>query len=162
MRWWMATMVAVGCAEAEKPMLAEGDADTDADADSDTDADTDADTDTDSDTDTDADPDPDADGDGLTDAEEASLGTSPSEADSDGDGWDDGVEVSGNTDPLASDDHPYTGGWAIGACRDSIQPTGNGIGQVTGDFGLLDQHGDTLRLHDFCDREVLLVSAAFW
>ena len=104
----------------------------------------------------------DSDGDGLTDSEEEALGSDPDAADSDGDGWDDGEEVSGNTDPLAAQDHPYTGGWAIGACRDELQATGNGVGDIAEDFALTDQFGDTVRLHDFCDRQVLLVSAAFW
>lgn len=108
------------------------------------------------------DPNLDSDGDGLTDAEEATLGTDPQVADTDLDGWDDGDEVDGHTDPNSATDHPYTGGWAMGACRDDLVASGNGVGQVTADFALLDQHGDTVRLHDFCDREVLLVGAAFW
>ncbi len=106
--------------------------------------------------------DADRDGDGLTDAEEADLGTDPDLADTDGDGWEDGEEVAGNTDPTAASDHPYTGGWPIGPCRDALQATGNGIGQVAQDFALTDQYGDTVRLHDFCDQEVLLVSSALW
>jgi hypothetical protein len=43
--------------------------------------------------------DDDDDDDGLSDAEEALLGTNPLEADSDGDGFDDGVEVAAGTDP---------------------------------------------------------------
>jgi hypothetical protein len=104
----------------------------------------------------------DTDGDGLTDAEEAALGTNPTLADSDGDGWDDGVEVDGHTDPTSASDHPYTGGWAIGACRDDIVATGTQVGDIAEDFVLVDQFGENLRLHDFCDRQVLLVSAAFW
>jgi hypothetical protein len=119
-------------------------------------------TDSASDTGSTADPGLDSDGDGLTDLEEAELGTDPSLADTDADGWDDGVEVAGNTDPNAAADHPYTGGWAIGACRDDLVATGNGVGQVTSDFALTDQFGDTVSLYDFCDREVLLVGAAFW
>ncbi|MBI3276376.1 MAG: hypothetical protein HYZ66_01320 [Chlamydiae bacterium] len=47
---------------------------------------------------------PDRDGDGLTDAEEAELGTNPEKADTDGDGLDDGEEVNTyGTDPLNSD-----------------------------------------------------------
>jgi hypothetical protein len=104
----------------------------------------------------------DSDGDGLTDAEEEELGTDPDVADTDGDGWDDGEEVAGNTDPTRRQDHPYTGGWAIGACRHDIASTGNRVGQIADDFALTDQHNEKVRLHDFCDREVLLVSAAFW
>jgi len=46
----------------------------------------------------------DADEDGLTDEEEAELGTDPNNADSDGDGISDGDEVNGGTDPLDSND----------------------------------------------------------
>jgi uncharacterized protein (TIGR03382 family) len=48
--------------------------------------------------------DPDSDGDGLTDSEEATLGTDPYDDDSDGDGLTDGEEVlSEGTDPLDED-----------------------------------------------------------
>jgi hypothetical protein len=47
---------------------------------------------------------PDADGDGLTDAEEASLGTDPGNPDSDGGGVNDGDEVANGTDPLNAGD----------------------------------------------------------
>lgn len=104
----------------------------------------------------------DDDGDGLSNAEEEALGSDPDQADSDADGWDDGEEVGGNTDPTDASDHPYTGGWPIGACRNDLQGTGTAPGEVAPNFELVDQFGDTLRLHDFCDREVLLVSAAFW
>lgn len=45
----------------------------------------------------------DTDGDGLTDAEEAILGTDPNLADTDGDGINDGDEVAGGTNPLNVD-----------------------------------------------------------
>ena len=105
---------------------------------------------------------PDSDGDGLSDAEEQKLGSNPSKPDSDGDGWVDGDEVDQYTDPVDADDHPYTGGWDIGACRHDLDATGDGVGQVTDNFELIDQFGDTLKLHDFCHKEVLLVGAAFW
>jgi hypothetical protein len=49
--------------------------------------------------------DEDDDDDGLSDAEEALLGTNPQLADSDGDGFDDGLEVAAGTDPL--DPHSF-------------------------------------------------------
>ena len=45
----------------------------------------------------------DADGDGLTDDEEAAIGTDPLDADSDDDGMSDGDEVANGFDPLAPD-----------------------------------------------------------
>ena len=125
-------------------------------------ADTDTDTDADTDTDTDTDLTGDLDGDGLTDEEEAALGTDPGDPDSDGDGWNDGEEVGGNTDPLDDGDHPYTGGWAIDDCRFDIVSTGTGVGDVAPDFALPDQYGESVHLHDFCGRAVLLTFGAFW
>lgn len=106
--------------------------------------------------------DPDADGDGLSASEEAELGTDPELADTDGDGWQDGEELDGNTDPTDDRDHPYTGGWSIGACRDDLREEGTQPGQVVPDFALMDQYGEDVHLHDFCDRPVFLVFAAFW
>ena len=104
----------------------------------------------------------DSDGDGLSNSEEAALGTDPNNPDSDGDGWQDGDEVAQYTDPTKANDHPYTGGWRIGACRDDLNGQGQQLGDIADNFKLSDQYGDKVRLHDFCDREVLLVSAAFW
>ena len=104
----------------------------------------------------------DSDGDGLTNSEEQSLGTDPNKADSDGDGYDDGEEVDSYTDPLAANDHPYTGGYPIDSCRFDVNSTGDGVGQVAKNFTLKDQHGEDVRLHDFCDRAVVLVVSAAW
>ena len=104
----------------------------------------------------------DDDGDGLTADEEAELGTDPMSDDSDGDGATDGDEVRGNTDPTDAEDRPYQGGWEIAACRDDIASTGNAAGEVADDFSLMDQYGDLVRLHSFCDRAVLLMGSAFW
>ncbi len=104
----------------------------------------------------------DTDNDGLDDDEELGLGTDPTDDDDDGDGWLDGEEVAGHTSPLDASDHPYTGGWEIAACRDTIVTTGAAVGDIAPDFGLIDQNGDTVRLHSFCDRAVLLDFTEFW
>jgi hypothetical protein len=104
----------------------------------------------------------DDDGDGLSNGEEQDLGTDPGLSDSDGDGYPDGEEVDANTNPLDADDHPYLGGWPIGACRNDVVSTGNEVGDIAEDFELMDQYGEMVRLYDFCDRAVLLVGAAFW
>ncbi|MFT4627658.1 MAG: peroxiredoxin [Myxococcota bacterium] len=104
----------------------------------------------------------DSDGDGLSDAEEAAIGSDPQVADTDGDGWFDGDEVDQYTDPTDKKDHPYQGGWAIGQCRHDLEGTGYAVGDVSMNFELKDQFGDTVKLHDFCDRVVLLVSSATW
>lgn len=113
-------------------------------------------------TDPGTDPNQDTDGDGLTDLEEQDLGTDPDDADSDGDGYDDGVEVDGNTDPTDDADMPYLAGWPIDPCRDDIQSTGNDVGDIAEGFELLDQFGETVSLHDFCDQTVVMVSSAMW
>ena len=104
----------------------------------------------------------DTDGDGLDDGLEAELGTDPKAEDSDGDGYSDGDEVDANTDPTLSTDKPYKGGWPIDACRNDISPTGNGVGDIAPNFTLSDQYGDIVKLHDFCDKAVMLVAGAFW
>ncbi|MCA0982908.1 thrombospondin type 3 repeat-containing protein [Halobacillus yeomjeoni] len=50
----------------------------------------------------------DSDGDGLSDSEEADLGTDPDKPDTDGDGYGDGEEVEANTDPLNPEDPEKT------------------------------------------------------
>ncbi|MCK6520359.1 hypothetical protein L6R49_02855 [Myxococcota bacterium] len=105
----------------------------------------------------------DTDADGLSDGDErGEHGTDPLTADSDGDGADDGAEVSGNTDPTDATDKPYIGGWEIDACRGSITPSGTTVGKIAPSFSLTDQHGDKVKLHDFCGKVVLLDFGTFW
>ena len=63
---------------------------------------------------------PDSDGDGLSDSEEAVLGTDPLNADSDGDGVSDGDEVDAGTDPLDDTNSTPNGapGTGVGASAD--------------------------------------------
>ena len=103
----------------------------------------------------------DSDGDGLSDSDERALGSDPAVADSDGDGWEDGVESNYYTDPTNPDDHPYTGGWPIDACRNDLQATGMAVGDVINDVTLLDQYEEEIRLHDFCDHTILIEHAGF-
>jgi peroxiredoxin len=104
----------------------------------------------------------DRDGDGLSNAEENALGSDPGNPDTDGDGYQDGEEVESYTDPTDASDHPYQGGWPIAACRGDVAVSGDQPGQNTRNFELIDQYGDTLRLHDFCDKVVILVGSATW
>ncbi len=105
----------------------------------------------------------DSDGDGMSDADEEAAGTDPSSADTDLDGWLDGEEFERNTDPLDGADKPYTGGWPIGECRDSLSAdTSLAPGNVAPNFELTDMYGDTVRLHDFCHMAVLVVTGAGW
>lgn len=84
--------------------------------------------------------DPDSDGDGLTDSEEAILGTDPLNPDSDGDGLLDGVEVeiaegSGCPDPLNpdSDGDTLSDGEEVDLGTDPCNPDsdGDGVGDAT-------------------------------
>ncbi|MBW1880144.1 MAG: hypothetical protein JRJ84_17420 [Deltaproteobacteria bacterium] len=104
----------------------------------------------------------DDDGDGLLGNQEDDAGTDPAVWDSDGDGHGDGAEVDEGTDPLDPEDHPFGGGWEPAHCSESIVPTGNGVADIAENFTLTDQYGEDLSLHDFCDKVVLLESAAFW
>lgn len=104
------------------------------------------------------DPAADPDGDGLTNQEEEDLGLDNRNPDTDGDGFTDGDEVKANTSPSDAEDYPYAGGWDIGACRDDVQPTGRNVGDIAADFALVDQFGEEVTLHSFCDRVVLVVS----
>jgi peroxiredoxin len=104
----------------------------------------------------------DEDGDGLMSDDEAAYGTDPQKPDSDGDSYDDGEEVAGNTDPTNRGDHPYEGGWPIDACRNDVESTGMGVGEIAPDFELEDQFGETVRLHDFCGKAILLTFGAAW
>ena len=100
----------------------------------------------------------DADDDGLSDGDEDLLGSDPEDPDSDGDGWLDGDEADEHCDPTDAADHPYTGGWPIGACRYDHQggSGGWGVGDIVVNVALEDQFGDTVALHDFCEVPYLL------
>jgi hypothetical protein len=104
----------------------------------------------------------DEDGDGLTRDDEDALGTDPDNADTDGDGVGDGEEVDQATDPLDEKDFPYLGGWAKDACRNDIDGEGWSTGDVSKNFTMTDQFGEEVSLHDFCDRTIYMVFAAFW
>lgn len=103
----------------------------------------------------------DSDRDGLLDDEEAAFGTDPAHPDSDTDGWLDGDEIASYTNPLDPDDHPYTGGWPIGACRDSLDGTGWNVGFTVQNTANEDQNGDLVKLHDFCEVPYLLTYYAY-
>jgi hypothetical protein len=127
----------------------------------------------------------DRDGDGLSDADEAALGTDPDDPDSDDDGHDDGDEVQAGTNPLYVHSHPYSGGYNVGYCDTPPVPTGPtgtvsgyfepddagpewyewpvyALGDVVDDFAWRDQHGETVHLYSFCGHHVMLMFGAFW
>lgn len=104
----------------------------------------------------------DPDADGLSDGDELRLGSNPSVADSDDDGYADGAEAAVGADPADPADHPFQAGWQMDACRNSIESTGNADGQVAENFALMDQFGETVHLHDFCDQVVYVNFSAMW
>lgn len=104
----------------------------------------------------------DTDGDGLSDSEELELGLDPEKSDTDGDGYSDGVEDNSYTDPGNPNDHPYYGGWPIDSCRYDIVGTGSwGEGEIIDNITLMDQYGENLKVHDFCNHVVLFEHAGF-
>ena len=104
----------------------------------------------------------DLDGDGLLSDWEEANGLDPTKADTDGDGIDDDKELKEGTDPTDALDRPYKGGWGKDACRHDYDGTGYDVGDIAMPFELVDQFGDTLKLADFCGRQVLLMSHSFW
>ena len=82
--------------------------------------------------------------------------------DEDGDGFTNAEEEAGGSDPNDPNDVPYAGGWQKDLeCADSTVSTGNELGQVAEDFTLLDQFGEELSLHDFCNHVVLIEFSGF-
>ena len=104
----------------------------------------------------------DSDNDGLSDAEELEMGLDPEKSDSDGDGYSDGVEDNSFTDPTDPNDHPYYGGWPIDSCRFDINPTGAWAeGEIVDNKTVMDQYGEDIKIHDFCNHVVLIEHAGF-
>jgi len=100
----------------------------------------------------------DTDQDGLYSAQEELLGTDPHNPDSDGDGIADGDELDNGTDPKLPN---YPQGWPMGDCRnDEVAQTGHSPGEIAADFELLHADGTPVRLYDFCDQTLLLVTSA--
>ena len=108
----------------------------------------------------------DSDGDGLTDDEEAELGTDPNEEDSDLDGFDDLTE-SEDGDPLNCMFVPEgEGNWAN--CKKKMRADGlegetwHDDGGVMKNFTIIDQFGNEVELHQFYGQVVLLDFSAGW
>jgi len=129
-------------------------------ADKDTNADTGADTNDSGETgdgDGDGDGEPaDTDEDGLTDEEEAELGTDPTKKDTDGDQYWDSWEVTEGTDPLDPESRIYTGYWPYNPNKDEMDPGDwNVIGKWNGTRfprdQFLDQHGEWVDNYDFSE-----------
>ena len=112
--------------------------------------------DTDAETETGEPVDPDSDEDGLTDAEEAELGTDPNNKDTDGDNYWDSWEVIEGTDPLDSSSRIYQGYWPYNPDKDLLE-AGTVAGASTAKDSLfprkqfVDHHGDLVDNYDFAN-----------
>jgi len=130
----------------------------------------------------------DSDEDGLSDSEEAELGTDPNLADTDGDGLGDGDEVDGGTNPLASDsdddgytdleeldagtdpndasDVIYAGGWPYNLNKAGIPDPGwdsqAGLGAVLPHYIAVDQFHEPVDLYDLAGQPVVLDIGTKW
>ena len=56
----------------------------------------------------------------------------------------------------------YTGGYETARCSDYDGGNGYAVGNISMDFELMDQHGDMVKLSDFCGKTILLEGAAGW
>lgn len=106
----------------------------------------------------------DSDGDGLGDYEEhIDLGTDPTEVDSDGDGYEDGWELDAGTDPTDSTSAIYTGGWPYNPDKDALggpdlaAASAPAEGVAFARVQFVDQHGDTVDLYDVMGQGVPVV-----
>ena len=100
--------------------------------------------------------DPDSDGDGLTDSQEAELGTDPNAKDTDADNYWDSWEVTEGTDPLDPESRIYTGYWPYNPDKDAlVQGTwaqaNTTVGSPFARQTYLDQHGDEVDIYDFAN-----------
>ncbi len=161
------SLLALGCTVDDTATPKQAREEADADADADTDADTDVDANADDD------------GDGLTNAEEADLGTDPAAADSDADGYDDGAELEAGTNPGWEWSHVYDeGNYLIGACPDqpdqaAAGPSGTGSydtyswdayreGDILANFSAKDKFGQEVTPYAFCGNYTLITMGAEW
>ncbi len=96
----------------------------------------------------------DTDKDGLSDEEEAMLGTDPTKKDTDGDNYWDPWELIEGTDPLDVASRIYTGYWPYNPDK-ATTPQGawatasKNVGEQFPAAEFLDQHGDMVNVYDF-------------
>ena len=104
----------------------------------------------------------DCDSDGLTNAEEAELGTDPNSADSDGDGFSDQDELTTGSDPTDENSGVYdSGGWPYNPNKSELgEPDWEStpsLGAQVPRFQAVDQWGNTVDLYDFAGQGVPVV-----
>lgn len=110
----------------------------------------------------------DSDGDTLNDGDEVELGTDPAATDSDGDGYEDADEVTEGSDPTDAESMIYIGGWPYNPNKDSIEDPGwDGepeSGSTLPHFEMVDQFGEMVDIYDFAQpgKYVILDISARW
>jgi len=109
----------------------------------------------------------DEDDDGLSDAEEAELGTDPQVADTDGDGYRDYDEVLEGSDPLDDTSWIYLGHWPYNSDKDAIEDPGWESTAAEGAriprYRAVDQHGQEVDLYDFAGHgRPVVLDVATW
>lgn len=105
----------------------------------------------------------DTDGDGLTDAEEAELGTDPNSGDTDLDGWDDFDETEAGSDPNACWD--VVEGWpncSGQAAADGYSGEGWQLDQTQKNWGGVDQFGGEVTSSQFYGMVTVVDLSAGW
>jgi hypothetical protein len=98
----------------------------------------------------------DSDEDGLTDEEEADIGTDPTKKDTDADRYWDSWEVIEETDPLDAASRIYTGYWPYNPNKDELEQgswdsASTIVGRPFPRDSFLDNHGDYVELYDFAN-----------
>lgn len=139
---WIALFALIGCAEKPEDTAEEIE-------------DTSSESDTDVTTDT-----------GSTGTSDTGITQETDETDETGD-TEDTNDTTDTTDTSDTEDEPepnpvYIGGYNTNLCFPKATPTGYGIGDVSHDFTLTDQHGEQVSLSDFCGNTVLIVASAGW
>ena len=109
----------------------------------------------------------DDDGDGLSNQQEAELGTNPENQDSDGDGYSDGAEVQAQTDPTDPDSRIYQGGWPYNSNKDDLEAPSWDTTPMEGSriprYQAPDQFGDLFDLYDLAGHGVpIVLDLATW
>jgi hypothetical protein len=98
----------------------------------------------------------DSDQDGLSDDEEAELGTDPLQKDTDHDNYWDSWEIIEGTDPLDLDSRIYTGWWPYNPNKDAMPQASwaeasHASGSLIPRGQFLDRHGELVDLYDFAN-----------
>ena len=89
--------------------------------------------------------------------EEGEADDGPGDSSNDDDDSEGGVDTGGSEGGESTET-----GEPAGPCDDIVPTGGFGIGDVVPNVELMDQDGNLVSLHDFCEVEVFLFSAAFW